>query len=58
MAWFFKWRAKYSGMDASKITQMKSVEDTKYLLMCMFADLQMQADLLNCDDIRHRSERT
>ena len=24
---FYKWRAKFGGMDASMITQMKSIED-------------------------------
>jgi len=43
---FYKWRAKYGGMDASMIGQMKSLEDENRRLKRMFADLSMQADLL------------
>ena len=43
---FYKWRAKYGGMDASLISQMKAIEDEKRRLKRMYADLSMQADLL------------
>jgi putative transposase len=43
---FYKWRAKYGGMDASMISQMKSLEDENRRLKRIFADLSMQADLL------------
>ena len=43
---FYKWRAKYGGMDASMISQMKSLDDENRRLKRMFADLSMQADLL------------
>lgn len=43
---FYKWRAKYGGMDASMISQMKSLEGENRRLKRMFADLSMQADLL------------
>jgi len=43
---FYKWRAKYGGMDASMISQMKAMEDENRRLKRMFADLSMQADLL------------
>ena len=43
---FYKWRAKYGGMDASMISQMKGLEDENRRLKRMFADLSMQADLL------------
>ena len=43
---FYKWRAKYGGIDASMISQMKSLEDENCRLKRMFADLSMQADLL------------
>ena len=43
---FYKWRSKYGGMDASMISQMKSLEDENRRLKRMFADLSMQADLL------------
>ncbi len=43
---FYKWRAKYGGMDASLISQMNSMEDENRRLKRMYADLSMQADLL------------
>ena len=43
---FYKWRTKYGGMDASLISQMKSMEDENRRLKRMYADLSMQADLL------------
>lgn len=46
---FYKWRAKYGDMDASMISQMKSLEDENRRLKRMFADLSMQADLLTED---------
>ena len=45
-ALFYKWRAKYGGMDASLISQMKAIEDENRRLKRMYADLSMQADLL------------
>ena len=43
---FYKWRAKFGGMDASMITQMKSIEDKNRRLKKMFAELSMQNELL------------
>jgi putative transposase len=43
---FYKWRAKYGGMDASLISQMKAVEDENRRLKKMFAELSMQNELL------------
>lgn len=43
---FYKWRAKYGGMDASMISQMKALEDENRRLKLMHSDLGMQADLL------------
>ena len=45
-ATFYKWRAKYGGMDASLISQMKAMEEENRRLKRMYADLSMQADLL------------
>lgn len=39
-------RAKYDGMDASMMSQMKALEDENRRLKRMYADLSMQADLL------------
>jgi putative transposase len=43
---FYKWRAKYGGMDASMISQMKAREDENRRLKKMFAELSMQNELL------------
>ena len=43
---FYKWRAKYGGMDASMVSLMKTMEDENRRLKRMYADLSMQADLL------------
>ena len=43
---FYKWRAKYGGMDASMVSQMKAMEDENRRLKLMYADLSMQNDLL------------
>ena len=43
---FYKWRAKYGGMDASMVSQMKVMEEENRRLKRMYADLSMQADLL------------
>ena len=43
---FYKWRAKYGGMDASMVSQMKAMEEENRRLERMYADLSMQADLL------------
>jgi putative transposase len=43
---FYKWRAKYGGMDASMVSQMKAMEEETWRLKRMYADLSMQADLL------------
>ncbi|OSQ33352.1 transposase [Thalassospira sp. MCCC 1A01428] len=43
---FYKWRAKYGGMDASMISQMKALEDENRRLKKMYAEMCMQADLL------------
>ena len=48
-ATFYKWRAKYGGMDASLISQMKAFEDENRRLKRMYADLSMQADSLKKD---------
>ena len=43
---FYKWRARYGGMDASMISQMKALEDENRRLKKMYAKMSMQADLL------------
>lgn len=43
---FYKWRAKYGGMDASMIARMKAMDDENRRLKKMFAELSMQNELL------------
>ena len=43
---FYKWRVKFGGMDASMISQMRSIEDENRQLKKMFAELSMQNELL------------
>ena len=45
-ATFYKWRAKYGGMDASLISQMKAMEDENRRLKKMFAERSMQNEVL------------
>jgi putative transposase len=43
---FYKWRAKFGGMDASMISQMKALEEENRRLKKMYAEMSMQAELL------------
>ena len=43
---FYKWRSKYGGMDASMVSQMKSMADENRRLKRMYAEMSMQNDLL------------
>jgi putative transposase len=52
---FYKWRAKYGGMDASMITQMKAMDDENRRLKKMFAKLSMQNELLKRRVEKNRS---
>ncbi len=45
-ATFYKWRAKYGGMDASMMARLKELEDENRRLKKMYAESQMQADVL------------
>ena len=45
-ATFYKWRAKYGGMDASMISQMKALEEENRRLKKMYAEAQMSAEIL------------
>ena len=42
---FYKWRAKYGGMDASMITHTKAIEEDRRLKK-MFSEMSMQNELL------------
>ncbi len=43
---FYKWRAKFGGMDASLMTEMKDMAEQNRRLKKMYAEMSMQNDLL------------
>ena len=43
---FYKWCAKYGGMDVSMMTQLKVMEAENRRLKRMYAEMSMQNDLL------------
>lgn len=45
-ATFYKWRAKYGGMDASLMARMKELEKENARLKRMHADVQLRHDVL------------
>ena len=42
----YKWRAKFGGMDASMISEMKNIAAENGRLTRMYAEMSMQNDLL------------
>ena len=45
-AGFYKWRAKFGGMDASLIAEMKEMAEQNRRLKKMYAKMSMQNDFL------------
>jgi putative transposase len=45
-ATFYKWRAKYGGMDASMMARMKELERENALLKRMYAEEKMKAEVV------------
>ncbi len=43
---FYKWRAKYGGMDASMMTRMKELEDENRRLKKMYAEERLKAEIV------------
>ncbi len=43
---FYKWRAKFGGMDASLITEMKDMAEQNRRLKKMYAEMSMPNELL------------
>ena len=43
---FYKWRARFGGMDASMISEMKAMAEENRRLKRMYAEMSMQNDLL------------
>jgi putative transposase len=44
-ATFYKWRAKYGGMDASLMKRMKELEDENRRLKKMYAEEKLKAEI-------------
>ncbi len=45
-ATFYKWRAKYGGMDASMMARLKELEEENRRLKKMYAEERLKADIL------------
>jgi len=45
-ATFYKWRAKYGGMDLPMMTRLKELEQENARLKKMYADERLKADIL------------
>ena len=43
---FYKWRAKFGGMDASLMKRMKELEDENRRLKKMYADERLKAEII------------
>jgi len=43
---FYKWRAKYGGMDASLLTRMKELEAENRQLKKMYAEERLKAEII------------
>ena len=43
---FYKWRAKYGGMDASLLQRMKELESENKHLKKFYAESQLEADII------------
>ena len=45
-ATFYKWRAKYGGMDASLMARLKELEDENRRLKKMYAEERLKAEVI------------
>lgn len=43
---FYKWRAKYGGMDSSLMTKMKALEEENRRLKKMYAEERIKAEVI------------
>ena len=46
-ATFYKWRAKFGGMDVSMMARLKELEDENRRLKEMYAEERLKAEVLN-----------
>jgi len=51
---FYKWRSKFGGMDASMMSELKSMADENRRLKKMYAEMSMQNELLKEAPSRRR----
>ena len=47
VASFYKWRAKFGGMDASLMARMKELEDENRRLKMMYLEEKLKAEIAN-----------
>ena len=45
-ATFYAWRSRYGGMDASMISELKSLQDENRRLKKMYAEVHLQKEIL------------
>ncbi len=45
-ATFYKWRAKYGGMDTSMMSRMKELEEENRRLKKLYVEAQLKADIV------------
>jgi putative transposase len=45
-ATFYKWRAKYGGMDTSMMARMKELEEENRRLKKLYVEAQLKADIV------------
>lgn len=45
-ATFYKWRAKYGGMDASMVARLKALEEENRRLKKMYAEERLKAEIV------------
>jgi putative transposase len=45
-ATFYKWRAKYGGMDASMMSRLKALEEENRRLKKMYAEEKLKAEII------------
>jgi putative transposase len=43
---FYKWRAKYGGMDSSMVARLKELEDDNRRLKKMYAEERLKAEII------------
>ena len=43
---FYRWRSRYGGMDASMISELKSLQEENRRLKKMYAEVQLQKEIL------------